>query len=627
MPLRSVLLACGATLAASISVQNDRGAALKLLVPQDTAFAAQAFKDSSQLPFKPADPSTCTSIADAANNAWCVSTCATSCPPQQCKCEEGGLAPVATTGGTTGDEASASAKAAAAARDDAVSKSLDAAEAAKAAIAEASAAKIAESENPAENPATPQDSFKPADPRTCKSIVAQVTDDWCISTCATACLPQQCECEGGEKPKLATTSPDPAGAPAVWSKEYLCQTHGQCDQPIIPAATVPAGVADPADPAAGTSKIASATIPAGASMTDATADAPAPTGDLAADAAAVAVANAAAHMPFRPKDASTCYSIIDSTDDKWCIATCADSCPPATCACEGDYGPVVAISATPLPAVKPPELPKWADDSGSVAFVPKDASSCLSVAPSTTDAWCQSTCQRSCPPQMCVCDAAAFNATAIKAEASASMGTPMEAPHFANGSPKPGTSYVGDARNFGGGNMDCISLNPATADAWCQLNCVSNTGSEHPEVVCPEELCQCGKDAVKQRAAEHDQEVANWKEAEARVRGADIGESYPDGLPPAPEAKNPTAGWTAERSAGVPDDPHTCKAIAHPATDLWCQRVCEDASCPGKQCACDGMKPEDYSDSEVNPNFSQDPSNLRPDDPNHPMTDPTLPPQ
>ena len=400
MPLRRVLLACGATLAAGLSVQSDRGAALKLLVPQDTAFKANPFTDSSQLPFKPADPSTCTSIEDAANNAWCVSTCATACPPQQCKCEGESTPVVPPTGGTTGEEAKANAEVAAAAREEAVSKTMDAAEAAKAAIANANAKKIAESENPAENPATPQDSFKPADPRTCKSIVAQVTDDWCISTCATACLPQQCKCEGGpaETPVLAATSPGPApGEPAVGSKEYLCQTHGQCDQPILPAATVPAGVADPADPAAGTTEAPAATIPAGNSMTDATAPAvavaPAPvpgTGaDPAADAAAVAIESAKAHAPFRPKDASTCYSIVDSTDDKWCIATCADSCPPLTCACEGDYGPVVAISATPLPAVKPAELPKWADGSNSVAFVPKDPSSCLSVAPSTTDAWCQ----------------------------------------------------------------------------------------------------------------------------------------------------------------------------------------------------------------------------------------------
>ena len=400
MPLRRVLLACGATLAAGLSVQSDRGAALKLRVPQDTAFKANPFTDSSQLPFKPADPSTCTSIEDAANNAWCVSTCATACPPQQCKCEGEYTPVVPPTGGTTGEEAKANAEVAAAAREEAVSKTMDAAEAAKAAIANANAKKIAESENPAENPATPQDSFKPADPRTCKSIVAQVTDDWCISTCATACLPQQCKCEGGpaETPVLAATSPGPApGEPAVGSKEYLCQTHGQCDQPILPAATVPAGVADPADPAAGTAENPAATIPAGNSMTDATtpavAVAPAPvpgTGaDPAADAAAVAIENAKAHAPFRPKDASTCYSIVDSTDDKWCIATCADSCPPLTCACEGDYGPVVAISATPLPAVKPAELPKWADGSNSVAFVPKDPSSCLSVAPSTTDAWCQ----------------------------------------------------------------------------------------------------------------------------------------------------------------------------------------------------------------------------------------------
>ena len=138
-----------------------------------------------------------------------------------------------------------------------------------------------------------------------------------------------------------------------------------------------------------------------------------------------------------------------------------------------------------------------------------------------------------------MCDAAAFNASAIKAAASSSIGTPKEAPHFANGSPKPGTNYVGDARNFGGGNMSCISLNPATADAWCQLNCIGNDGNEHPEVVCPEELCKCGEEAVAQRAQEHDQEVARWKEAEARVRGADIGSAYPDGLPPAEEVREP----------------------------------------------------------------------------------------
>jgi hypothetical protein len=124
---------------------------------------------------------------------------------------------------------------------------------------------------------------------------------------------------------------------------------------------------------------------------------------------------------------------------------------------------------------------------------------------------------------------------------------------------------------------------------------------------------------VKQRAEEHDSEVANWKEAEARVREANdnIGTAYPDGLPPAPETDK-VAGWAESRSAGVPDDPTTCKAIAKPATDLWCQRVCEDAVCPGQKCKCDGMKEEDYSDSEENANFAEDPHNLHPDDPNHP---------
>ena len=106
-------------------------------------------------------------MSQAANNAWCVSTCATACPPQQCKCEGEYTPVVPPTGGTTGEEAKANAEVAAAAREEAVSKTMDAAEAAKAAIANANAKKIAESENPAENPATPQDSFKPADPRTC----------------------------------------------------------------------------------------------------------------------------------------------------------------------------------------------------------------------------------------------------------------------------------------------------------------------------------------------------------------------------------------------------------------------------------------------------------------------------
>ena len=599
MPLRTALLvACGATLAVGLSVQSDRGAVLNLLAPQDTVVAS-----SSVLPFKPADASTCKSVLSAANDAWCRSTCATACPPQQCKCE-GEQFPLVPGGS---DAVKANADAADIARTDAVAKAAEAADAAKLAIAEASAAKIAASENPEANPATPQDSFKPADPSTCKSIVDATTDAWCISTCATACLPQQCECEGGKEPVLAQPSV-PGDPVAVGSKEYLCQTHGQCDQPVpIPAATIPAGVVNPDIPA-----LPAATIPAGV-VVDPNAPAPA---DQTAEAATVATAAALAPQAFKPTDPSTCYSITEATDDTWCINTCKDSCPPSTCACDSDSGPVKAVTATPLPAVEPAPLPKWADGAGSIAFVPADASSCLSVAPSATDTWCKSTCERSCPPQMCVCDAAASNASAIKAEAAASIGTPKEAAHYANGSPKPPTNYVGDARNFGGGNMDCISLNPATADSWCQLNCVSTTA--HSEQACPPDLCQCGKEAVKQREEEHDSEVANWKEAEARVRGANTATAYPDGLPPAPENKHPTAGWSNERSAGVPDDPKTCKAIGKPATDLWCQRVCEDAVCPGKQCTCDGMKAEDYSDSDNNANFGADPSNLHPENPNHP---------
>jgi len=598
MALRRALLWLGVALGAGLSVQDERRGRHSL-----TLLASQVA--TAATPFKSADPNACKSIVAATTDEWCVSTCARACPPQQCACEgdQEPLVPDAAAAASGAADARAAVERAAKASADAAS---EAAEAQKADIEKATAAKFAPAPavpdalapEEATSPTATQP-FKPSDPSTCKSIVAATTDAWCVSTCLKACPPQQCACEGDQEP-LSTTMQPASAAPAVGSKEWLCDKHGQCDQPTQPAATVPAGVVDSAGQVAVAGEDAAAAAAAAATAA----------AEEALKNIIPASESSSAQRAFKPTDAGTCYSIVDSTTDDWCINTCVDACPPQICACDSDSGPVQAVSATPLPKVDTPSLPTWGEASGKEAFTPLDHNSCLSIAPGTTDVWCVSTCERSCPPQMCVCDAAASNASAIMEANMANVAPGAKpAPHYANGSPK-APKWVGDERNFGGGNMNCISLEPSTADQWCQVNCV--TATAHQEVSCPEDRCRCDEDAQKQREEQHQETVANWNEAEARVRSAEIDTAYPDGLPPAPDDVMPAV------KPGAPKDLMSCKAVTPPATDLWCRRVCEDGVCPRQKCECDGMKPEDYSDSEDNSHFTEDPSNLKDkDDPKH----------
>ena len=113
--------------------------------------------------------------------------------------------------------------------------------------------------------------------------------------------------------------------------------------------------------------------------------------------APLASESSSAELPFRPDDASTCVSLSPSTTDDWCQNTCAKSCPPQICTCEGERKPVqttnpdgtpyigsagaeaVPPAVSPLPLTIPAATPQ---------LVAKDPSSCITVSTSVTDQWC-----------------------------------------------------------------------------------------------------------------------------------------------------------------------------------------------------------------------------------------------
>ena len=319
--------------------------------------------------------------------------------------------------------------------------------------------------------------------------------------------------------------------------------------------------------------------------------------------APLATESSTAELPFRPDDASTCVSVSASTTDDWCQNTCAKSCPPQICTCEGERKPVkitnpdgtpyigstgaeaVPTMGATFPVVSPPPLT-------IPAVVPqltaKDSTSCISVSTSVTDEWCQQSCGVQCLASMCACDAAATEAAAARKAATgqafadgkpASPFATQEAPRYENGSPK-APEWVADTRNFVGGDLSCASIDAGVSDSWCQLNCA--TASAHPEVSCPDNLCDCSEGAAQAGEAKASENMDNWKEAEARIRSVDPEQSYPDGLPPADDDKQlPVA-------AGVPKDVQSCKAVAAPTSDRWCRQICSTGVCPEDKCRCDG---------------------------------------
>ena len=91
-----------------------------------------------------------------------------------------------------------------------------------------------------------------------------------------------------------------------------------------------------------------------------------------------------------------------------------------------------------------------------------------------------------------------------------------------------------DARREGGGNTSCVSIKPGTTNQWCAMMCSDENpkGPDGSVASCPISFCECTEEARKRLTDEHDEVMANWKEAESRVRGVKPLTAYPDGLPP-----------------------------------------------------------------------------------------------
>jgi hypothetical protein len=96
---------------------------------------------------------------------------------------------------------------------------------------------------------------------------------------------------------------------------------------------------------------------------------------------------------------------------------------------------------------------------------------------------------------------------------------------------------------------------------------------------------------------EHDEVIANWKEAESRARAAKPLTAYPDGFPPSELDPNedpslPTLPDIPIQEA-VSKKPQSCKSISKGATDKWCINQCKTVLCPAEMCECDDYTEED----------------------------------
>ena len=148
------------------------------------------------------------------------------------------------------------------------------------------------------------------------------------------------------------------------------------------------------------------------------------------------------------------------------------------------------------------------------------------------------------------------------------------------------SQWEGDYWNFEGrGDTNCVSISPSTPDEWCTVTCGTNpTG-------CPDNLCKCGDDAI--REAEEIKQAArdNWNEAEQRIRGVKAGQSYPDGLPPA-EQEVPGV-HKIEAPAPLATQCKGKEPYVGGAMDVWCAKNCArgPTSCSMIQCECEGGIP------------------------------------
>jgi hypothetical protein len=242
---------------------------------------------------------------------------------------------------------------------------------------------------------------------------------------------------------------------------------------------------------------------------------------------------------------------------------------------------------------------------------------------SGSDSWCSATCATSvCPKDLCVCGEEAEGFVkpgkdteeivaqevakssqpqafaspapfAAAAAAAAKSGQPL-ANDWAVGVPLPEINtpeWIGDNRNFGRGNVSCVSIDAATSSSWCQSQCVILPGLTNAayEAACPSTVCKCDAQAAQQAAAATESALDEWKDAEERVRSADPDTAYPDGFPALPEGASPVPLPQLPKVAKrVPAsrDTSTCKAVAAPATDRWCRDQCATEECPQRLCKC-----------------------------------------
>jgi len=174
-------------------------------------------------------------------------------------------------------------------------------------------------------------------------------------------------------------------------------------------------------------------------------------------------------------------------------------------------------------------------------------------------------------------------------------------------------------------DLSCLSIQAGVPDGWCSTRCAGGD--------CPPAMCKCGEgarqqgeearavaakdweDAENKRRKDAEQKkndpnkeytdepwnesqqsaqaMDNWKEAEARVKSADAGEAYPDGLPPAPEETKDAEDKTFEPAEDIPMD-KSCVSVGpwkSNANDYFCATSCAPGSpqpCSETICKCSG---------------------------------------
>ena len=137
---------------------------------------------------------------------------------------------------------------------------------------------------------------------------------------------------------------------------------------------------------------------------------------------------------------------------------------------------------------------------------------------------------------------------------------------YADGTMKK-AEWADDPRKEGGGNTSCVSIRPGTTNQWCATMC-SQANPHAPdgsEASCPEAMCSCTAEARKQLNDERDEVLANWKEAESRVRGAKPLTAYPDGLPPTDlDGDDPSLPQLPRAPLPLPHAPPSIPTTQHP---------------------------------------------------------------